>query len=101
MVDFDGLVKLIDKIGGVDVKVQQTLIDPSMHITKKGLKLKAGERTLDGKTALSYARSRHSAATTTAPSTNGGNHSPRRWTRSATRGWSHSRPSSSWSGRTS
>ena len=62
LVDFDGLVRLIDQIGGVDVKVEQTLIDPSMHITKKGLKLKKGERTLDGKTALSYARSRHSTS---------------------------------------
>jgi LCP family protein required for cell wall assembly len=62
MVDFAGLVRLVDEIGGVDVKVQQTLIDPHMHITKKGLKLKKGERTLDGKTALSYARSRHSTS---------------------------------------
>jgi LCP family protein required for cell wall assembly len=62
MVDFAGLVRLVDEIGGVDLAIKQTLVDPHMHITKKGLKVKKGERTLDGKTALSYARSRHSTS---------------------------------------
>ena len=62
MVDFDGLVRLIDEIGGVDVKVKSSLTDPSMHITKKGLRLRKGERTLDGKTALAFSRSRHTTS---------------------------------------
>jgi LCP family protein required for cell wall assembly len=62
MVDFTGLVRLIDEIGGVDVKVKQTLIDPKMHLAKKGLRLKKGERTLDGKTALAFSRSRYTTS---------------------------------------
>ncbi len=58
VVDFDGLVRLVNSIDGVDVKVKEALIDPSMHHTKKGLRLRAGERTLDGRTALAYSRSR-------------------------------------------
>ncbi len=59
LVDFDGLVRLVNSIGGVDVTLDEPLIDPSMHLGKKGLKLKAGERRLDGKLALAYSRSRH------------------------------------------
>jgi LCP family protein required for cell wall assembly len=58
LVDFGGLVRLVNAIGGVDVKVKQAIVDPSMHLTKRGLRLKAGQRTLDGATALAYARSR-------------------------------------------
>jgi LCP family protein required for cell wall assembly len=62
MVDFDGLFRLIDAIDGVDVKVESTLTDPGMHITKKGLRLKKGDRTLDGKTVLAFSRSRHTTS---------------------------------------
>jgi polyisoprenyl-teichoic acid--peptidoglycan teichoic acid transferase len=60
LVDFDGLVRLINSIGGIDVKLKDSLVDPSMHIGKKGLKLKKGNRHLDGKTVLAFSRSRHS-----------------------------------------
>jgi len=60
MVDFNGLVRLINSIGGIDVTLDEPLIDPTMHLGNKGLKLKAGTRHLDGKTALAYSRSRHS-----------------------------------------
>jgi LCP family protein required for cell wall assembly len=60
LVDFDGLVRLVNSIGGVKVKLKASLIDPTMHIGKKGLRLKAGKRQLDGKTALAFSRSRHS-----------------------------------------
>jgi LCP family protein required for cell wall assembly len=59
LVDFDGLTRLIDSIGGVDVRLKEALIDPSMHIGEKGLRLKAGRQHLDGKEALAYSRSRH------------------------------------------
>jgi len=59
LVEFDGLIRLINSIGGIDVTLKDTLIDPTMHIGKNGLKLKAGERELDGKKALAFARSRH------------------------------------------
>ena len=60
MVEFTGLVRLINGIGGVEVTLDKPLIDPTMHIGKKGLRLKAGTRSLDGKTALAFSRSRHS-----------------------------------------
>ena len=52
LVDFDGLVRLVNSIGGVDVTLDEPLIDPTMHLGKKGLRLKAGERRLDGKLRL-------------------------------------------------
>ena len=59
MVEFTGLVRLINSIGGIEVTLDEPLIDPTMHIGKKGLRLKAGTQTLDGKTALAFSRSRH------------------------------------------
>lgn len=53
-VDMDDLVALVDAVGGVNVNPKQALNDPSVH-----LDVPAGRQTLDGKTALSYARSRH------------------------------------------
>ena len=59
LVEFDGLVRLINSIGGVDVKLAEKLVDPTMHHGKNGLKLKKGWRELDGKTALAFTRTRH------------------------------------------
>ena len=60
LVEFDGLVRLINSIGGVEVTLDEPLIDPTMHLGKKGLRLKSGPQTLDGKKALAFSRSRHS-----------------------------------------
>ena len=60
LVEFSGLVRLVNRIGGIDVTLEEKLVDPTMHHGKKGLRLKAGERHLDGKTALAFTRSRHS-----------------------------------------
>lgn len=60
MVDFAGLVRLVDEIGGIDVKIKEPIIDPTLHLGERGLRLKAGTRHLDGKTALAFARTRHS-----------------------------------------
>ena len=59
LVEFDGLIRLINSIGGIDVTLKEALADPTMHIGKNGLKLKAGERELDGRKALAFSRSRH------------------------------------------
>jgi LCP family protein required for cell wall assembly len=61
LVEFDGLVRLVNSIGGIDVRLKESLVDPSMHIGKKGLKLKAGSRHLDGKKTLAFSRSRHTS----------------------------------------
>ena len=59
LIEFDGLVRLINSIGGVDVRLAEKLVDPTMHLGKNGLKLKKGNRELDGKTALAFTRTRH------------------------------------------
>jgi len=59
VIGFNGVRSLIDQIGGVDVFMDRPLWDPSMHVTKKGLKLKAGINHLDGPLALAFARTRH------------------------------------------
>lgn len=59
LIGFSGVRKLIDEIGGVDVFMDRALWDPSMHVGKKGLKLKAGWNHLDGNRALAFARTRH------------------------------------------
>jgi polyisoprenyl-teichoic acid--peptidoglycan teichoic acid transferase len=60
LLEFDGLVRLVNGVGGVNVTLDEPLIDASMRLGGKGLRLKAGAHLLDGKTALAYARSRHS-----------------------------------------
>ena len=56
LVEFRGLVNLVNEIGGVDVRLDESFVDRSMG--KKGLRLRAGTRTLDGFSALSFSRSR-------------------------------------------
>ena len=49
-----GYAHLVDAVGGVRVCVKSAMKDPLAHID-----LKAGCQTMDGRTALGYARSRH------------------------------------------
>lgn len=69
-VDFEGFEKLIDEFGGVDVVVENDLIDYSYPVKGREnaypyesrfekLVIKKGEQHFDGATALKYARSRH------------------------------------------
>lgn len=62
MVDFNGFVKIIDAVGGVDINVENSFTDyqyPDGY-SYKTISFKAGPQTMDGQTALEYARSRHS-----------------------------------------
>ncbi|WP_285738897.1 LCP family protein [Kitasatospora phosalacinea] len=53
-VDFSGVVKMSDAVGGVPVCVTDNVYDPQSH-----LKLSKGEHTLQGMAALQFVRTRH------------------------------------------
>jgi len=61
-VDFNGFIKIIDSIGGVDIMVEHKIYDPyypkGETIYFETFKLDAGQQVLNGKIALKYARSR-------------------------------------------
>ncbi|MHB8276407.1 MAG: LCP family glycopolymer transferase [Candidatus Humimicrobiaceae bacterium] len=52
-IDFDGFVKLVDALGGVDITIERPLTDP-----KTGANFSAGNHHLTGEQALAYSRSR-------------------------------------------
>ncbi|SEG62334.1 transcriptional attenuator, LytR family [Actinacidiphila yanglinensis] len=54
MVDFDGVVKMSNAVGGVPICVDNNVYDPYSH-----LKLKKGDHTLKGDAALEFLRTRH------------------------------------------
>lgn len=61
-VDFNGFVQIVDALGGVDVYVENPIYDPyypkGETIYFETFSLDPGWQTLDGETALKYARSR-------------------------------------------
>jgi LCP family protein required for cell wall assembly len=61
-VDFEGFVKLVDTLGGIDVVVdcelQDTFPDPEAEDDQTDIDLEPGVHHLDGKSALWYTRSR-------------------------------------------
>jgi LCP family protein required for cell wall assembly len=60
--DFDAFVKLVDLLGGIDITTNYTLSDPTYPDMNYGFDpfyLPAGAHTLDGATALKFARTRH------------------------------------------
>ncbi len=62
MVDFDGFEKIIDEVGGVTVFSERNILDtryPGKNYSYETFELPAGWHTLDGATALKYARERH------------------------------------------
>lgn len=70
MVDFQGFINIIDKLGGVTVEVENTLDDYSYPVLGREdaypynsrfehLHVEKGTQTMDGSLALKYARSRH------------------------------------------
>ncbi|MFA6466848.1 MAG: LCP family protein [Patescibacteria group bacterium] len=61
-VDFNGFVEMIDSIDGVDIDVEKSFTDnqfPTYNDKWKAVSFEAGKQTMDGSTALDYARSRH------------------------------------------
>jgi LCP family protein required for cell wall assembly len=62
-VDFNGFRQIVDAIGGVVIDVKKPLVDneyPTEDFGIKRIYIPAGVQQMDGKTALEYARSRHS-----------------------------------------
>jgi LCP family protein required for cell wall assembly len=53
-ISFDGVIQMSDAVGGVPVCLATAIHDPYV-----GLKLSAGEHTIDGSVALAFLRSRH------------------------------------------
>ncbi len=64
-VDFDGFVGAVDALGGIEINVPEAITDTSYPDENYGYEvfhIDAGLQTLDGATALKYARSRHSSS---------------------------------------
>lgn len=64
-IDFVGFEKIINELGGVTVTVDKDLYDnkyPGPNSTYQVVDIKAGTYTMDGATALKYARSRQSTS---------------------------------------
>lgn len=60
-IDFDGFVEIVNLIGGIDIDVPETIDDPTYPdrcYGYEGFQIDAGPHTLDGATALKYARTR-------------------------------------------
>ncbi|MFA6398224.1 MAG: LCP family protein [Patescibacteria group bacterium] len=63
--DFSGFEKFIDELGGITVTVDKNLYDDKYPAANKGYQvvdIKAGTYTMDGATALKYARSRQTTS---------------------------------------
>lgn len=61
-VDFQGFEEIIDKVNGVNVSVENTFADASYPTNNYGyqtIRFLKGVQTMDGATALKFARSRH------------------------------------------
>ncbi len=62
-VDFDGFVKMIDEIGGIDVSIDRSFTDTTYPIGETGevttISFGEGWEHMDGTRALKFARSRH------------------------------------------
>jgi polyisoprenyl-teichoic acid--peptidoglycan teichoic acid transferase len=64
-IDFHGFEQVIDTLGGITVNVRQPLLDaeyPTEYFGYERIYIPAGLQVLDGRTALQYARSRHSGS---------------------------------------
>jgi len=61
-VDFDGFRAIIDALGGIDIAVENRLVDnayPTEDYGTTRIEIPAGLQRMDGETALRYVRSRH------------------------------------------
>jgi len=59
MVDFKAFTQIIDAVGGIDVNVENSFTD-YYYLDSTTVSFTAGPQTMDGETALKYARSRKS-----------------------------------------
>ncbi len=62
LVNFGAFVQLVDALGGIEVDVPQAIYDPRFPREDGGtfvFQLPAGRQSMDGQTALRYARTRH------------------------------------------
>jgi LCP family protein required for cell wall assembly len=61
-INFNGLKQIVDALGGIEIDVKESIYDPSYPkdgtFSYEPFRISAGFQTLDGKTALKYARSR-------------------------------------------
>jgi LCP family protein required for cell wall assembly len=63
--DLWGVIKVVDAMGGIDINVPTRLYDPAYPdpiLHRIVLDIPAGKQHFDGRTALAYARSRHSTS---------------------------------------
>ena len=67
-VDFNAFVELVDRLGGIDIAVEEEIDDPTYPSHDPAdpygydpLHIEAGQHHFDGEMALKYARTRHSA----------------------------------------
>ncbi len=63
--DLWGVIKVVDAMGGIDINVPTRLYDPAYPdpiLHRMVLDIPAGRQHFDGRTALAYARSRHSTS---------------------------------------
>lgn len=63
-VDFDGFVSLVDKLEGIEVDVKEIIDDPyypGPNYSYQRFTIQPGVQTLNGETALKYARSRYTS----------------------------------------
>ena len=64
-VDFDGFRLIVDAVGGVDILVEEAIVDHAYPTDDYGsiqIEIPAGSQRMDGETALRYARSRHGSS---------------------------------------
>ncbi|MCS6983211.1 MAG: LCP family protein [Candidatus Absconditabacterales bacterium] len=64
LIDFQGFEKLIDLVGGLEIDIPEQIFDTMYpgEVTYTTFRIDPGLQTLDGATALKYARSRHSTS---------------------------------------
>lgn len=66
LIDFSGLEELVDSLGGIEVNVPKAISDPLFPASSgegyAPFTIKAGLQKMNGKTALSYARSRQTTS---------------------------------------
>jgi LCP family protein required for cell wall assembly len=63
--DFDGFRAIVDGVGGVDVVVDEAIVDNAFPTADYGttrIEIPAGLQHMDGETALRYVRSRHGSS---------------------------------------